>query len=62
MESAVIRWFIAGVFLAFLASVIIADLVGRIRRASPRRPTDRGFRPAGRRPETRVGWKAGGRR
>lgn len=62
MESTVIRWFIAGVFLAFLASVIIADLVGRIRRSSSRRPTDGGFRPAGRRPEARGGWKAGGRR
>ncbi|MGC6331515.1 hypothetical protein [Rhizorhabdus sp. FW153] len=58
MESALIRWFIAGVFLAFLASVVIADIVGRIRRSSSRRRSQTGFRP----PQRQSGWKAGGRR
>lgn len=62
MESAFIRWFIAGVFLTFLTSVVIADIIGRIRRSSPSSRSGTGFRHATRHPQRQNGWKAGGRR
>lgn len=48
MSSADIRWMIAGLFMAFLAFVVLADVIRRIQRArnhQPRRPSrQHGFR------------------
>lgn len=65
MSSQHLRWIIAGLFVAFLAVVVLSDLIGR-RPKAPKAKTRRpqGFR-TGRteqRPAPGSRWKASGRR
>lgn len=64
MDSTTVRWLIAGVFIAFLAFVILSDLRKKVksRPKSPRIAKPRqGFRPE--QPMTRQSsWKTGHRR
>jgi hypothetical protein len=66
MTSQHIRWIIAGLFVAFLAVVILSDLISRKPKkpkARARRPRDRGFRAMRTdRPEQGSSWKNPSRR
>lgn len=59
MDSAHIRWLLAGLFILFLAIVTLSDLIGR-RPSSRRKKTTEGFRSMRSRgaAERRDSWKA----
>lgn len=65
MDSTYLRYLIAGVFVAFIAYMVLADLWKRLPKLRTKSPRQTGFqRGTPMRPQqpTRSSWKAGGRR